>query len=205
MASPVPTLILDRSSSESCEALRLLAAISDSECRPRGRAQVLRSLGVSDSQLATRMLTVHNKADLLGEADGGGAEAGTGLEGAHGADAAHLPCASTHGDRAAAEAAEADVHETAATAAADHGRHSWPGRSWTSGSGGGGGGGDGSGAGPLLEPPIQVSAVTEQGLRQLLQEIDRKVGHTSFCQGNSCCSSGLFSASSLNHKILAHP
>ena len=160
-----------------------------------GRAQVLRSLGVSDSQLATRMVTVHNKTDLLEEADGSGAEAGSGQEGgAHGGDAAQLPCGSAHEECAAAEAAEADVHEMAATAAAavsaaaaGRGHRSWPGGRRTSGSDGGGGG-DWSGTRPLLEPPIQVSAVTEQGLRQLLQEIDRKVGQTSFRLGSYCYS-----------------
>ena len=129
---------------------------------------MLRSLGVSDSQLATRLLTVHNKVDLL--------ESGKGLNSDGDSDSSLENAESTEEPpryaSAAAEAAEA-TSVTAATGVGDNLQRQGP------------DGKSSSGCGSTLiqaptashlQAPISVSAVTQQGLQQLLEEIDRKVG-----------------------------
>lgn len=154
---------------------------SEEECGP----QVLRSLGATDQQLTTRMITVHNKVDLLESPDGDEADiGGGGDDGDIDVSMADSPCSTADSSEHSQEAAAASelASSTQLTAADSNDSHSYRQQPQLLRAGrhaeairNGEGHGPGRPTHICLEAPLLVSVLTEQGLLQLLQEVDRKV------------------------------
>lgn len=152
----------------------------------RCETQVLRALGATDQQLTTRMITVHNKVDLLQPRSSNGSEADIGgdSDGDDDLPVADSSCTTPGNSEHTQEAAAATELASSTLLTAANSSDSHPHRQqpqllranrYAEAIRNGEGYGPGRPTHICLEAPLLVSVVTEQGLLQLLQEVDRKV------------------------------